>query len=57
MPDGASLVDSMTTVFGPVKVKRIKANGLDMGKPIPFEGTDVDKLIRLDDMSKKRRAA
>lgn len=54
MPDGAKLIDSITRVFGAVKVKWIRANGLEMGRRPPFEGTDVDKIIRLDDMRKKR---
>jgi len=54
MPDGARLIDSITRVFGAVKVKWIKSNGLEMGRRPPFEGTDVDKIIRLDDMRKRR---
>ena len=30
-------------------------NGRELGKPIPFYGTDIEKLIRLDEMDAKNR--
>ena len=49
------MVDELTAVFGPVKVRWCEEAGKAMGKPLPFDGTDIDKLIRLDDMDAKRR--
>ena len=58
-PGVTAIVDELRSAFGAdqVKVRWASENGREVGKPIPFEGTDVDKLIRLDDMSKKRRSA
>jgi len=58
-PGVSAIVDELRTAFGAdqVKVRWARESGREVGRPIPFEGTDVDKLIRLDDMSKKRRSA
>jgi hypothetical protein len=49
MPGTAQIVDEFTAAFGPVKVLHAIENGKEIGKPQPFDGIDVDKLIRLDD--------
>jgi len=49
------MVDELTAVFGPVKVRWCEENGKTMGKRQPFDGTDIDKLIRLDESVAKRR--
>lgn len=56
-PGVTAIVDEFRAAFGAdqVKVRWACENGREIGKPIPFEGTDVDKLIRLDDMDAKRR--
>ena len=57
-PDVAQIVDDFRAVFGPgVKVLYATENGREIGKPQPFEGTDVDKLLRLDDAMKRRGTA
>lgn len=50
------MVDELTAAFGPVKVRWCEENGKTMGRQQAFDGTDGDKLIRLDDMDAKRRA-
>lgn len=56
-PGCTSIIDDFRAVFGPgVKPLYFSENGKTMGKQQPFEGTDVDKLIRLDDMDTKRRS-
>lgn len=55
-PGCTSIIDQFRAVFGDgVKAKYFEENGKTMGKQIPFDGTDVDKLIRLDEMDAKRR--
>lgn len=49
------MVDSLTEVFGPVKVKWASEGGKEVGTRQPFDGMDVDKLIALDDWSKHAR--
>ena len=57
MPLTASFVDQLTEVFGSVRALSATENGKMMGKPLSDAGyTDVDKILRLDDMSKARRA-
>jgi hypothetical protein len=55
-PNCTSIIDQFRAVFGEgVKAKYFEEDGKTMGKPQPFDGTDVDKLIRLDEMDAKRR--
>jgi hypothetical protein len=55
-PGGAAIGDGFREKFGPgVKLKWVEEDGKTMGKQQPFDGTDVDKLIRLSDMDAKRR--
>lgn len=55
-PGCTSIIDDFRAVFGPgVKPLYFEEDGKTMGKQQPFDGTDVDKLIRLDDMEAKRR--
>jgi hypothetical protein len=54
-PGCTSIIDDFRALFGPgVKPLYFSENGKTMGKDQEFEGTDVDKLIRLDDMDAKR---
>ena len=54
-PGCTSIIDDFRAVFGPgVKPLYFSENGKTMGKEQAFEGTDVDKLIRLSDMDAKR---
>ena len=56
-PAATDGIDKLRAVFGPgVKAKWISENGKTMGKPQEFIGTDINQLIRLDDMNTKRRA-
>lgn len=56
-PGCTSVIDDFRAVFGPgVKPLYFEENGKTMGKQQSFDGTDVDKLIRLDDMDTKRRS-
>ena len=56
-PDATDGIDKIRAVFGPgVKAKWIRENGKTMGSPQEFIGTDINQLIRLDDMDTKRRA-
>lgn len=54
-PEVSKMVDSLTEVFGPVKVKWASEGGKEVGTRQPFDGMDVDKLIALDDWSKHAR--
>lgn len=55
MPGVAAIVDEFRAIFGAgVKVLHAEEGGREIGKPPPFDGTDVDLLIRLDDWRKKR---
>jgi len=55
-PNCTAIIDQFRAVFGDgVKAKYFEEVGKTMGKKQPFDGTDVDKLIRLDDMTAKRR--
>lgn len=56
-PGVAEIVDTLTEAFGPVRVLHATENGREIGKPQPFDGTDVDKLIRLSESDAKRGAA
>jgi len=50
-----SIVDDLRAKFGPgVKPLYFSENGKTMGKEQAFEGTDVDKLIRLSESDAKR---
>ena len=54
-PGCTSFIDDFRTAFGPdVKPLYFSEGGKTMGKPQPFDGTDIDKLIRLDDAMKRR---
>jgi len=46
MPGTAALVDDLRAVFGDVKVRHAKEGDKEVGKRQPFDGIDVDKLIR-----------
>ena len=49
-PNCTSIIDQFRAVFGDgVKAKYFEENGKTMGKRQPFDGTDIDKLIRLDE--------
>lgn len=55
-PDATAGIDKLRAVFGPgVKPLYFEEDGKTMGKQQAFDGIDVDKLIRLDDMDAKRR--
>ena len=55
-PGCTSIIDDFRAVFGAgVKPLYFSEAGKTMGKEQVLEGTDVDKLIRLDDMDAKRR--
>lgn len=55
-PGCTSIIDDFRAVFGPgVKPLYFEEDGKTMGKQQPFDGRDVDKLIRLFDMDAKRR--
>jgi hypothetical protein len=57
-PNCTAIIDQFRAVFGDgVKAKYFEEGGKTMGKQQPFNGTDVDKLIRLDGMSAKRGRA
>ena len=56
-PDVAEGVDRLSAVFGRVRVLYATENGREIGKPQPFDGIDVDHVIRLDDAMKKRGTA
>lgn len=51
-PDTAEIVDRLTAAFGPVKVLHAIENGKEIGKPQPFDGTDISKVIAADDWHK-----
>lgn len=56
-PDATDGIDKWRAVFGPgVKPLYFEEGDKTMGKQQPFDGMDVDKLIRLDDMDTKRRS-
>jgi hypothetical protein len=46
MPGTAALVDELRAVFGDVKVRHAKEGNKEVGKPQPFDGIDVNQLIR-----------
>ena len=55
-PGCTSIIDDFRAVFGPgVKPLYFEEDGKTMGKQQPFDGTDVDKYLRLVDMTAKRR--
>lgn len=56
-PGVASISDEFSAVFGPVKILHGIENGKEIGKPQPFDGTDVDKYLRHIDMADKRKGA
>lgn len=51
-PDTAEIVDRLSAVFGPVKVLHAVESGKEIGKPQPFDGTDISKVIAADDWHK-----
>lgn len=54
-PECTSIIDAFRAEFGPgVKAKFFSENGKTMGKPVPFDGTDVDQILRLVDAGAKR---
>lgn len=46
MPGTAALVDELRAAFGDVKVRHAKEGDKEVGTPQPFDGIDVDQLIR-----------
>lgn len=55
-PACAAMTDELRAAFGPgVKPLYFSEAGKTMGKEQPFDGTDIDKIIRLDDMERKVR--
>jgi hypothetical protein len=57
-PGTAEAIDNLRAVFGPgVKLLHATENGRSIGKPQPFDGTDIDQFIRLDDAMKQRGTA
>ena len=56
-PGVAEIVDEFRAEFGAVKVLHAVEGGKEIGKPQEFSGTDVDKLIRLNDAMKRRGTA
>jgi len=55
-PNCTAIIDQFRAVFGDgVKAKYFEEDGKTMGKQQPFDGTDVDKYLRLVDMTAKRR--
>lgn len=56
-PGVAQIVDDFRSAFGAVKVLHATEGGREIGKPPAFDGTDVDKLIRLNDAMKRRGTA
>lgn len=55
-PGCTSIIDDFRAVFGPgVKPLYFEEDGKTMGKQQPFDGTDVNKLVRLFDAEAKRR--
>ena len=55
-PNCTSIIDDFRAAFGPgVKPLYFDEDGKTMGKQQPFDGTDVDKYLRLVDMTAKRR--
>ncbi|GAA0260451.1 hypothetical protein [Rhodanobacter caeni] len=55
-PDFTDGLDRLRAEFGADQVKPlwVRENGKEIGKQQSFDGTDVDQLIRLDDMDAKR---
>jgi hypothetical protein len=49
MPGTAALVDELRAVFGDVKVRHAKEGDKEVGRPQPFDGIDVDRLLRYYD--------
>jgi len=57
-PNCTAIIDQFRAVFGDgVKAKYFEEGGKTMGKQQPFDGTDIEKLIRLDEMDAKRGRA
>jgi len=55
-PNCTAIIDQFRAAFGPgVKPLYFEEDGKTMGKQQPFDGTDVDKYLRLVDMDAKRR--
>jgi len=53
-PGCTSIIDQFRAVFGDgVKPLYFNEDGKTMGKQQPFDGTDVDKLIRLSESDAK----
>ena len=55
-PNCTAIVDQFRAAFGDgVKAKYFEEGGKTIGKKQPFDGADVDRLIRLDEVDAKRR--
>lgn len=50
MPGVASLVDEVRAAFGEVRVRWAKEGDKEVGKPQPFDGSDIDKILRHHDL-------
>lgn len=48
-PGVASLVDELSAQFGDVRVLHAVEGGKSIGRPQPFDGIDVDRIIAADD--------
>jgi hypothetical protein len=52
-PGATAAIDEFRAAFGPgVKPLYFSEAGKTMGKPQPFDGTDVNKVIAMDDWSR-----
>lgn len=54
MPGVASLVDEARAAFGDVKVRWAREGDKEVGTRQPFDGTDVDKILRYHDLAAHR---
>jgi len=55
MPVVAQLVDEVRRAFPGTKVKYAKEGDREVGRPVPFEGTDVEKILLHDQLTKQRK--
>lgn len=55
MPGTAAIVDEFRAAFGQgVKVLRATEGDKEVGKPQPFDGTDVDKILLYHELRNNR---
>jgi len=55
MPGVAQLVDEVRQAFPGAKVKYAKEGDREVGKSVPFEGADVEKILLHVDLTKQRK--